>query len=362
MMAVLQINVNHSPQVQDLAVETARRVNTQVIILSEPYLFNGHLPSTPGWSRVTARSAAILIMDGLKHFVISGGNDSVVAVEIQRTMVISAYLSPNEDPSDGFDVIQSLMNRACRVILAGDFNCRTPWTSSRALRPRDHAFIHLIEANGLLMANNLTPTLERPGFLGISDFTLSKGTEVSDWHVLVDLDSLSDHRYIVFSIDIQLPPTRTIKKTDPKVVKELLNHFSPPLNLPRNPEACNQYAAEITRFLSEVVVKATTVRTIKSRSIWWNEELETVHRRLKGLRRRSHRSESEHYGRLARALRKDFRWMIRDAKKQAWRKFVLINTPWGKPYKAVVKASQRISQQISNDELLRVKIGGNPPE
>ena len=361
MMAVLQINVNHSPQVQDLAVETALRVNAQVIILSEPYLFNGRLPSTPGWSRVTARRAAILIKDGLKHFVISGGNDSVVAVEIQRTMVISAYLSPNEDPSVGLDVIQSLLNRGRRVILAGDFNCRTPRTSHQTLRPRDHAFIHLIEANGLLVANNLTPTLERPGYLGISDFTLSKGTEVNDWHVLEDLDSLSDHRYIVFSIDIQLPPTRTIKKTDPTIVEELLDHFSPPLIVPRNPESCNHYAAEITRFLGEVVLKATTERTIKSRSTWWSEELETVYQRLKGLRRRSRRNKSEYYGRLARALRKDFRWMIRDAKKQAWRKFVSINTPWGKPYKAVVKASQRIPQQIPNEELLRVKIGGNPP-
>lgn len=60
-------------------------------------------------------------------------------------------------------------------------------------------------------------------------------------------------------------------------------------------------------------------------------------------------------------MRLDLRNMIKEAKKKSWREFVTLNTPWGKPYKLVVKSSKRIPQLVPDEILLAEKVSNIPP-
>ena len=135
-MAFLQVNVNHSPAAQDLALVAAGKVDASVIVITEPYLFNGRLPSTPSWQRVFTQRAAILMKKDIRFAEITVDSDSVVAVEIGGVLIVACYLSPNEEPNRSLNVVHGLLCRGRKVVLTGDFNCRISRFFTGRLRER----------------------------------------------------------------------------------------------------------------------------------------------------------------------------------------------------------------------------------
>lgn len=95
----LQTNVNHSRPAQDLALVTAENLNAKLIIISEPYLFNGNLPSIPGWSQFSVRNVALLVRDGVCATQTELHSDDLVMITIEDTTFIGVYLLPNNDIS-----------------------------------------------------------------------------------------------------------------------------------------------------------------------------------------------------------------------------------------------------------------------
>lgn len=148
----------------DLALETARMLDIQIIVLNELYLINGvRLPSTPGWQKVCGKVTTILVEDNMKYTKLDAHSNNTVAVEISGTRIISTYLLPNEDLKDKLLVLHNLLLGSWRVVLAGDFNCWHQDFCSQRLRRRDRAFQQLLLDHNLSIANYVAPTREQQG-------------------------------------------------------------------------------------------------------------------------------------------------------------------------------------------------------
>ncbi|KAM7249200.1 hypothetical protein ACFE04_008643 [Oxalis oulophora] len=109
----------------------------------------------------------------------------------------------------------------------------------------------------------------------------------------------------------------------------------------------DQTRRESTRTRTEKNRTRPNLRTITA--------LSAVQGMLKKLRRRARRSGTDTLNDTIKAMRLDLRNMIKEAKKKSWREFVTLNTPWGKPYKFVVKSSKKIPQLVSDEVLLAEK-------
>lgn len=360
-MAVLQININHSLPALDLALATAGRLEARIVVISEPYLFNGTaFPSTPGWQRVFCHGAAILIENSLPFTRVEVNSHNTVAVDIGDVRLIGTYLSPNVDPEDEFVTLHNLLLTNRRVVLAGDFNCHHPDLYFGTFRRRDRVFNQLLLDHALLTANSTHPTREQLGVESILDYTLYRAVPLSNWQVRGDLESLSDHKYITYSMGTSLPPRRTIKKTDMVQAEELLAGMEIPSLELTNGSDCNTFATTLTAALSNIIDSCTVATEIRTRSVWWTDELECVHRSLKKLRRR-HRSTADNSTRLIiRAMRLDLCRLIRDAKRKSFREFVSSSVPWGRPYKLIVRNPSRTTQMLPDETLLHEKIGRKP--
>ena len=254
-----------------------------------------------------------------------------------------------------------------RVILAGDFNCHVPWISQLKLRPRDREFIVFILNNGLLTANSEFPTCKHQGRFTTNDYTLYRDCQVNNWVVDVAEETLLDHRYVIFSIDLSSSAEldlNTYSTTNYNRIQEEISAtqvFQIPYNSQEN---TIQNASAITAWLSHLVHTNTNTSTTYSQSHWWTPELDKMRRELKALNlKMCHGAHPDLRG-TAKERRKSYRKAIRVAKKMVWRKFITIERPWDKPYKICVKTKVKQQVLIPDHQLLHEKFvapaGGSP--
>jgi len=111
--------------------------------------------------------------------------------------------------------------RSCgdeKTIVCGDFNAWNVEWGSRVTTPRGSLLSDLAWSLGLVLANRgSSPTFIRGEATTIIDITFTKNTVVTEWRVLPE-DSLSDHQYLAFSVDVQESrPARAVMAAPPNV-------------------------------------------------------------------------------------------------------------------------------------------------
>ncbi|KAK7602957.1 hypothetical protein V9T40_006931 [Parthenolecanium corni] len=316
--------------------------------------------STSPFEAVHSESAAFLVRRDVKYSRIPLQSPNVVAIEIGDICLCSVYLSPNQDVDQTCEVLDQLLLTKRKVLAMGDLNCRLSGYTNLRQRPRDRTVQSLIVKHGLDILNSNTPTMDHNGTLGINDYTLARHCPVSNWEVLTHLESLSDHKYIRFEIEINTGAGITVDRTDAELLRQAITSTPPPHIEVLGAADCYRWAEEITNYLSEMLKSATAPKVIKPKVLWWNDDLEEIHRTIKRLRRSAWRTKSTATKKLIKELRLDFRNAIEKSKKEAWRQFVTTNTPWGKPYKVMV-TPRRTQQVLLSDEVLLTSKFGNEP-
>ena len=129
--------------------------------------------------------------------------------------------------------------------------------------------------------------------------------------------------------------------TDKDKFKECIS--TPPILLPyKCLQSVQQNALTINNWIEKAVHTSTTMVPRKRIPPYWSKQLQHLQNRLAFLHRQLHRSRKNsqyhiYYRRMSRALSKQYINEIRKAKKAAWRNFVTLSTPWGKPYKVTMK-------------------------
>lgn len=170
-----------------------------------------------------------------------------------------------------------------RRVITGDFKCRLPAYSLLELRPRDYDFIEYIHSKNLTVANHRVATCTHQGRYTTNDYTLiTEECAVDNWYVLEDAESLWDHRYIVFNIQLETPIKSKIQVklcTDEGIYDAFTAEA--PIFLPYTSIENTEASANTRSYWLEFAVEAATIESeIKREVIWWNDNLSLLQSHL----------------------------------------------------------------------------------
>lgn len=225
----------------------------------------------------------------------------------------------------------------------------------------------------LRVLNNSTEyTYIRPQGMSIIDLTWTSPellTRINNWRVRTDLQSLSDHLYIGFSLDEGETADRCTG--DNRYPRWKWSLFDEDLFLavagwhshnerPGEEFQIEEQESRLTRILKEACdVAAPTVKKNPPReqAYWWNEEIAETRRESirarrewkRSLRRRGNIDEGDNMDvqnnlqREYRRTKKRLRAAIRTAKSKAWQELLdsIEKDPCGMPYRLVLKKLRR---------------------
>lgn len=128
-------------------------------------------------------------------------------MEINKLRVYSCYYSPN-DSYDVFlknldDLEDSIRKTKGQLLMAGDFNSKSPEWGLNKLGKRGVAVSELMERNGLIVQNQRQTYTFRRGDTGsVVDLTFTNNIKLHEWIVLEDI-TLSDHQYITYELRLR---------------------------------------------------------------------------------------------------------------------------------------------------------------
>lgn len=281
--------------------------------------------------------ACILAKKNINAFLLNNfSNDDTAAVVVESDgksiTLVSAYLSHDEEiPSEVFKELATLSSD---VIIGCDANARHVAWGNDDTNERGESLAYFInEYNFELHNRGDIPTFifpsskDNPGWEAILDITISKSSRnnlVDNWRVSLE-DSFSDHRFILFNIDIKPFPTcsfRNARKTDWDKFKKIV--YSK-LKVSETPVVSSVgKIEEYTNRVTEVFDKAFKVscriprRRKKIFPDYFDKEIIELRRRVRQQFNVSYKSgDWESYKKLSR----EYKSKRRIAKSVAWKDF-----------------------------------------
>ncbi|CAH2055625.1 unnamed protein product, partial [Iphiclides podalirius] len=194
-----QINLNHCAGAQDLLV---------VAEVAEPYC----IPAN--WMGDATGTAAIYIPDGTTPLSVKERGNGFVAADWGKYTIFSVYFSPNKTLAE-LETLLGDMQAAIRrvaprpVIVAGDFNAKNTAWGSPATDVRGIAVEDWATESGLALLNcGTAQTCVRVQGGSIVDLSFASpavAQAVRDRRVMGEVETLSDHLYIRFSVRVHGP-------------------------------------------------------------------------------------------------------------------------------------------------------------
>lgn len=332
----------------------ARRLDAEILLVCEPN--KNAIRGRRDWIFDDDLKTAIKVIKDEVVIKKYGQGHGFSYIATASFMIFSCYSSGNNDIADlerTLDEIDLLIRtNGTEAIIAGDFNAKSPLWGMGFSDARGHLMTEWISANNYVINNQgEKPTFTHQSYGSILDLTISTENiyqNVTHWEVLDD-ETLSDHRYILFDVTIvrqiqeQIRHRRgwQIKKLDKQKLQEILR------NLEDNRISSNHkvYSNTLKEVCDEVMPKKTSGNSKRS-VYWWNNEIAE-------LRRQCHRKRRE-YTRNARrasllerqilwdaytASKKELRNAIKKSKRNCWKKLCedVDSDIWGDGYKIVMK-------------------------
>lgn len=349
-LKILQINVNHDIRAQDAVLALAARENVDVILISEPYTRNLVPPiQAPGWTIFWKERTAALVRHGITGTEDNIPHPDAVCIKILGHRIVGVYAPPNGDLHGMLQDISNLLDTTpLPSVIAGDFNGSTHLIAGAQTNPRGRLLEEFILNNELNLLNNGTPTWTRNFQNRILSATLDYTLCTSDvtplgWRVLRE-DSLSDHHYILFSLETREPNTKRSNffkldlETLNNVLKELVIDV---IEADSSTAEIDSYIENLQTLLQQAAAQATTIEVLPSMIKWWTPDLQKWKKLLTRIGYRLQRTRDEITCICLQVLRKTVRRVykaaIKKAKEDSWRKFCSDTKLWGKPYIAMKK-------------------------
>lgn len=204
-MKILQLNLNHSWAVLDLARQLSREMVADLCAFSEPPPFR---VSSANWHFSVNGSAAIYVNSRISCRTVHR-SQNLVLVSVEDFYIASCYISPNSSLDEFSRFIGELddviFRSRGRIVICGDFNAKSHlWGSVRSNR-RGEVLAHWASSVDLRLVNvgNVATCVRQQGS-SVVDLTWASSAlidRVVDWRVLLNVETLSDHRCILFTIE-----------------------------------------------------------------------------------------------------------------------------------------------------------------
>ncbi|XP_026746947.1 uncharacterized protein LOC113508189 [Trichoplusia ni] len=354
-------NINHSARAQDLLLQTMAEWSIDVAVVAEPYF----VPARDNWLGCADGSVAII---GGTLIDPSRGRGWVAAVS-DGIAVVGAYFSPNKSLADfeGFLVeLGAVVNRyhPRPVLVLGDLNAKSSAWGSPVTDSRGEVLEEWAVTTGLVILNRgseYTCVRQRGGsIVDVSFASPSVAGRVRDWRVAVEVETLSDHRYIRFDVSAQTAngrhpttpindgPRWALKRIDRELLEEaaLVQSWiwESATDGPVDVEAVALWFRGAMTQICDASMPRVSQRSARRRVYWWTDEIARLRvecvaarRRYTRYRRRRRRDPVEE-GALYEVYRasKETLWLaIGDSKSRAREELLgsLDRDPWGRPYR-----------------------------
>lgn len=209
-MKVLYANLNRSPEATETILLTARNINADVVVSAEP---NKRMIENSAWVTDSDSDAAVTITGG-NRIRRSGSGNGFSWVDTGPITILGCYISPNANTPrfDTFllDLRKEIRKIGGKVLIVGDFNAKHRLWGSKRTDARGRKVIEWAAAELLTLHNDgEKPTFQRGKQTSYIDLTFSTSnlaSSIRNWHVMDQIDSLSDHNYIAMEAVL---PTRT---------------------------------------------------------------------------------------------------------------------------------------------------------
>lgn len=359
----LQGNINHCARAQDLLFQSMAQWSIQVAVVAEPYF----IPARGDWLGCIDGSVAII---GGTLIDPSRGRGWVAAVS-GGIVIVGAYFSPNKSLADfeGFLVeLGAVVGRyhPRPVLVLGDLNAKSSAWGSPVTDPRGEVLAEWVVTTGLVVLNRgsvYTCVRQRGG--SIVDVTFaspSVASRVHDWRVAVEVETLSDHRYIRFDVSAQTAsgrhprapindgPRWALKRLDRELLEEAAIVQSwiweSATDGPVDVEAeALRFRGAMTQ-ICDASMPRVRQQSARRNVYWWSDHLARLrvecvaarrqYTRYRRRRRRDPVEEAARYG-VYRAAQETLWLAIGDSKSRAREELLgsLDRDPWGRPYRWV---------------------------
>lgn len=342
-VSFLQLNCQRSLAVHDdlRARLAALDSPPDVILVQEPYFYSD-LPLTicgyaaysspPPVSVVTYVRTPCTVLH-LAH--LSTRSCLVIHASFERFSlhIGNVYTSPDSDLPVFLDHLQRVCLLLPRLLLAGDFNAKSPLWHSRITDPRGRLVLDFLAACSLHSCNAPAPitTYLNPRGEGDNiDLTLCsmpisaclKSWTVAEW-------SLSDHRAISFDLSFDaLPPGDPEPSTVPfctvgadwRSLSHSLRRRLAGLNLGTPP---GELAETFTALVVETVAAALPRRSPRRVQVaWWSPELDDARCRLRRAQVERRLYPAPATAATYRTSRNRYVALLRRSKRDSWRDFI----------------------------------------
>ncbi|XP_026746894.1 uncharacterized protein LOC113508120 [Trichoplusia ni] len=340
----LQGNINHSARAQDLLLQTMAEWSIDVAVVAEPYF----VPARDNW---------LGCADGLVAII--GG--TLIDPSRGRGWSLADF--------EGFLVeLGAVVNRyhPRPVLVLGDLNAKSSAWGSPVTDSRGEALEEWAVTTGLVVLNRgseYTCVRQRGGsIVDVSFASPSVAGRVRDWRVAVEVETLSDHRYIRFDVSAQTAsgrhpttpindgPRWALKRIDRELLEEaaLVQSWiwESATDGPVDVEAVALWFRGAMTQICDASMPRVSQQSARRRVYWWTDEIARLRvecvaarRRYTRYRRRRRRDPVEE-GALYEVYRasKETLWLaIGDSKSRAREELLgsLDRDPWGRPYRWV---------------------------
>lgn len=270
---------------------------TQIAVLSE---INRPMGDPDHWAASLDGKCAVFVSTSSDATLSEqGAGVSFVWVWLGDVLLYSCYCSPNcsIQEYDSFlgDLELSILNQPrapVNLVVAGDFNSHSPEWGSARLDPKGSLLSDFATSLGLSVCNVGTrPTFSRVNAKSVIDVTLERASHrerqlVTEWMVLADTYSASDHLYIEFFLSTRAAqaspnqPTRTqapgwaIRQFNPAAADLFLELSGPRRSLPGT--TALEHAERLRGILSTTCDASMPPRSVfaaRKAVYWWSDDI-----------------------------------------------------------------------------------------
>ncbi|XP_075210270.1 uncharacterized protein LOC142317599 [Lycorma delicatula] len=277
MLKTLLVNVNRSQLLHDLVSELVRELKIDFLMVTEP---NVYVAARTGWMADTGGDVAFTDVSGRIAWRFANRGKCYIVLETDFAIVIGAFVSPNCDFCE-FTIFIDNIHRVVtstskRMILIGDFNCKSVMTGSNYNNRRGELLAEFMEITGCHCVNDSTVTFEARGHSSVLDLTILDNrwnNEQWSWGVLSN-DIASDH-YATY-LNINDPEFRVNEKpplpriTSDQISEIVENTVTKFVNLEnRTPEA-------LTNIIHHEMDRVGRKGARKFSVYWWTEEIKCL--------------------------------------------------------------------------------------
>ena len=349
-LTVLQINLQHSYSATLQLQKTIEELKPDIVLLQEPYVNKfckiSCVPySYKCFSKIDTDKkffcAAVLVKNSLKadvHHNLSSNECVTVSVYLNsRTLTFcSVYCPPSvQRLTDNISCLDKVRHFA-NYVVGGDFNAKSPlWLSNSQTDKKGKELEDFFASKSLLVVNDPSETT-----YGLRNTTSPDVTAVGTnlvqsvrcWKVLDEYPSLSDHSYILFTLEFNFPifeteePRYIYKKTKWDTFSAtLLRGIDDIYSLPMSSvEEIDCAANEIKNLMQKATKESTPLKNSHKQSKyarWWNQDLTDLRKKYRHAQRVYKRLGTVESEQIKNQTHLDYKTKILAAKKEDWKKF-----------------------------------------